>query len=175
MAGSRAATPPLPAGRRTALHGELAWGGDPDRDIDRQFEIGRHLFVAEFDTTGNDPATGSAIGTLMRSIDTEPDGCAEIMTQPGSDEQVGKAIGLAARKAGGLVEVRNRWIQGHRRVPEEPIHLHAIGAVPEVGHDDPASHGDALHFAHGETCFGATFSAIALTVASNPAELKVRD
>jgi arylsulfatase len=50
---------------------------------DRRVEPGKHLLVAEFQKTDDDPETGSALGTLSLHIDTEQVGRAEIRTQPG--------------------------------------------------------------------------------------------
>jgi arylsulfatase A-like enzyme len=44
---------------------------------------GAHLLTAEFAKTGDDPATGSALGTLTLYVDTEAVGAGEVMTQPG--------------------------------------------------------------------------------------------
>jgi arylsulfatase len=44
---------------------------------------GSHVVSAEFRKTGDDPATGSAIGTLTLYVDTEAVADGEIMTQPG--------------------------------------------------------------------------------------------
>jgi arylsulfatase A-like enzyme len=50
---------------------------------DAEISIGRHLFAAQFEKTGDDP-THSAIGTLSLFMDTELVGTQEILTQPGS-------------------------------------------------------------------------------------------
>jgi arylsulfatase len=44
---------------------------------------GRHVFTAEFQRTGQDPQTKSALGTLTLYIDAQPVGHTEIKTQPG--------------------------------------------------------------------------------------------
>jgi len=67
------------------LHYMYNWLAEEHQKVtsDRSIETGKHLFVAEFAKTGDDPATGSALGTLSLYIDTEPVGKAEIRTQPG--------------------------------------------------------------------------------------------
>ncbi|MFB3051084.1 MAG: arylsulfatase, partial [Acidimicrobiia bacterium] len=62
------------------LHYMYNWLAEEHQKIssDRPVETGKHLFVAEFKKTGDDPATGSALGTLTLYIDTEPVGKAEI-------------------------------------------------------------------------------------------------
>ncbi|TDI54070.1 MAG: arylsulfatase [Acidobacteria bacterium] len=67
------------------LHYMYNWLAEEHQKIssDRAVETGKHLFVAEFKKTDDDPATGSAVGTLTLYIDTNPVGSAEIRTQPG--------------------------------------------------------------------------------------------
>ncbi|MEE9178111.1 MAG: arylsulfatase, partial [Acidimicrobiia bacterium] len=67
------------------LHYTYNWLAEEHQKVtsDRPVEAGKHLFVAEFNKTGDDPATGSAMGTLTLYIDTEPVGKAEIRSQPG--------------------------------------------------------------------------------------------
>jgi arylsulfatase len=67
------------------LHYTYNWLAEEHQKItsDQPVEAGKHLFVAEFNKTGDDPDTGSAMGTLTLYIDTEPVGKAEIRTQPG--------------------------------------------------------------------------------------------
>ena len=67
------------------LHYFYNWLGERHQKVTSDVDIipGKHLFVAEFAKTGEDEATGSAIGTLTLYIDTEPVGKTEIWTQPG--------------------------------------------------------------------------------------------
>ena len=76
------------------LHYTYNWLGEKIQTVtsDRSIEPGRHLFVAEFDKTGDDPATGSATGTLKLYVDTEAVGSAEIMTQPGNFALTGDGL-----------------------------------------------------------------------------------
>jgi len=76
------------------LHYVYNWLGEKIQTVTstRDIEAGRHLFVAEFDKTGDDPDTASAIGTLTLFIDTEPVGSAEIMTQPGNFALTGDGL-----------------------------------------------------------------------------------
>jgi len=61
------------------------WLGEKIQDIvsDAPIPTGKHVFTAEFKKTGDDGATGSAIGTLTIYVDNEPAGKSEIWTQPG--------------------------------------------------------------------------------------------
>ncbi|HXY88083.1 MAG TPA: arylsulfatase [Candidatus Acidoferrales bacterium] len=68
------------------LHYVYNWLGEDIQKVTSNVEIstGRHVFTAGFNKTGQDPQTGSALGTLTLFIDTEQVGQAEIKTQPGS-------------------------------------------------------------------------------------------
>jgi arylsulfatase len=76
------------------LHYEFNWLGEKRQKVvsDTAATTGKHLFVAEFKKTGEDPATGSATGTLTLYIDTGPVGKAEIMTQPGTFSLTGDGL-----------------------------------------------------------------------------------
>jgi len=76
------------------LHYVYNWLGEKIQTVSstRSIEQGRHLFVAEFDKTGDDPDTASSIGTLTLFIDTEAVGSAEIMTQPGNFALTGDGL-----------------------------------------------------------------------------------
>ena len=76
------------------LHYVYNWLGEKIQTVTstRGIEQGRHLFVAEFDKTGDDPDTASSIGTLTLFIDTEAVGSAEIMTQPGNFALTGDGL-----------------------------------------------------------------------------------
>jgi arylsulfatase len=69
---------------------------------DRPVEPGRHLFTAEFDKTGDDPETGSALGTLTLFIDTQEVGRADIRTQPGNFSLTGDGL-CVGRDSGSAV------------------------------------------------------------------------
>ena len=76
------------------LHYVYNWLGERIQTVTstRDIEAGRHLFVAEFDKTGDDPDTASAIGKLTLFIDTEEVGSADIMTQPGNFALTGDGL-----------------------------------------------------------------------------------
>ena len=76
------------------LHYVYNWLGEKIQTVTstRDIEAGRHLFVAEFDKTGDDPDTASAIGTMTLFIDREPVGSAEIITQPGNFALTGDGL-----------------------------------------------------------------------------------
>ena len=76
------------------LHYVYNWLGEKIQTVTstRTIEAGRHLFVAEFDKTGDDPDTASAIGKLTLFIDTEEVGSADIMTQPGNFALTGDGL-----------------------------------------------------------------------------------
>jgi arylsulfatase len=76
------------------LHYVYNWLGEKIQTVTstRSIEAGRHLFVAEFDKTGDDPDTASSIGTLTLFIDTEAVGSAEIITQPGNFALTGDGL-----------------------------------------------------------------------------------
>ncbi|MGB5169095.1 MAG: arylsulfatase, partial [Acidimicrobiia bacterium] len=76
------------------LHYVYNWLGENIQTVTstRTIEAGRHLFVAEFDKTGDDPKTASAIGTLTLFIDTDPVASSEIMTQPGNFALTGDGL-----------------------------------------------------------------------------------
>ena len=70
------------------------WLGERHQKVssDTAITTGKHLFVAEFAKTGDDPETKSALGTLTLYIDTEPVGKGEIMTQPGNFALTGDGL-----------------------------------------------------------------------------------
>ncbi|MGB5380740.1 MAG: arylsulfatase [Acidimicrobiia bacterium] len=76
------------------LHYVYNWLGENIQTVTstRNIEAGRHLLVAEFDKTGDDPKTASAIGTLTLFIDTDPVASSEIMTQPGNFALTGDGL-----------------------------------------------------------------------------------
>ncbi len=76
------------------LHYHYNWLGEKHQKVTSDWEVptGKHLFVAEFAKTGDDPETHSALGTLTLYVDTEPVGKAEIMTQPGNFSLTGDGL-----------------------------------------------------------------------------------
>jgi arylsulfatase len=68
------------------LHYVYNWLGERIQKVsaDRDITPGRHVLTAEFQKTGDDSKTGSALGTLTLYIDQEVVGQAEITTQPGN-------------------------------------------------------------------------------------------
>jgi arylsulfatase len=76
------------------LHYTYNWLAEEFQKVssDRAVEPGRHLLVAEFKKTGDDPKSGSALGTLTLYIDTEPVGKMEMRTQPGNFALTGDGL-----------------------------------------------------------------------------------
>lgn len=76
------------------LHYVYNWLGEDLQKVTTDADVtsGRHLFVAEFDKTGDDEVTGSALGTLTQYIDTEPVAKAPIKTQPGMFSLTGDGL-----------------------------------------------------------------------------------
>ena len=83
------------------LHYMYNWLAEAHQKVtsDRPVEAGKHLLVAEFKKTGDDPATGSALGTVTLYIDTEPVGKAEIRTQPGFFALTGDGLSVGRDSA----------------------------------------------------------------------------
>jgi arylsulfatase A-like enzyme len=71
--------------QRGRLHYVYNWLGERVQKITSDVEVtgGKHVFTAEFEKTGDEEATRSAVGTLTLYIDDESVGAAEITTQPG--------------------------------------------------------------------------------------------
>jgi arylsulfatase len=67
------------------LHYVYNWLGEKVQSVsaDRDVPTGKHVLTAEFQKTGGDEQTRSAMGTLTLYVDEEPVGKGEIMTQPG--------------------------------------------------------------------------------------------
>jgi len=76
------------------LHYVYNWLGEDIQKVTSNVEIGtgRHAFTAEFNKTGQDPQTRSALGTLTLYIDTKQVGQVEIKTQPGFFSGVGAGL-----------------------------------------------------------------------------------
>jgi arylsulfatase A-like enzyme len=67
------------------LHYVYNWLGERIQKISSDVEVepGKHVFTAEFEKTGDEEGTGSAVGTLTLYMDETEVGSAEIATQPG--------------------------------------------------------------------------------------------
>jgi arylsulfatase len=67
------------------LHYVYNWLGERIQKVSSDVEIepGKHVLTAEFQKTGDEEATGSAVGTLTIYVDEVEAGSAEIATQPG--------------------------------------------------------------------------------------------
>jgi arylsulfatase A-like enzyme len=67
------------------LHYVYNWLGERIQKVtsDAELSPGKHVFTAEFQKTGDEEATLSAVGTLTLYVDDEAAGSAEITTQPG--------------------------------------------------------------------------------------------
>jgi arylsulfatase len=68
------------------LHYVYNWLGERIQKVSSDVEVepGKHVFTAEFQKTGEDEATGSAVGTLTLFVDdAEVGSAADVMTQPG--------------------------------------------------------------------------------------------
>ncbi len=67
------------------LHYVYNWLGERIQKTSSDVEVtaGKHVFTAEFSKTGDEEATGSAVGALTLYIDDAQVGSAEITTQPG--------------------------------------------------------------------------------------------
>jgi arylsulfatase A-like enzyme len=76
------------------LHYVYNWLGERVQTIRSPDPIptGTHVLSAEFNKTGDDADTGSALGKLTLYVDTEPVADAEIMTQPGFFSLCGDGI-----------------------------------------------------------------------------------
>jgi arylsulfatase A-like enzyme len=72
------------------------WLGEKIQDVvsDQPITAGKHVFTAEFHKTGDDGATGSAIGTLTLYVDNEPVGKSEVWTQPGFFALTGDGLSI---------------------------------------------------------------------------------
>jgi arylsulfatase len=78
------------------LHYVYNWLGERSHKIsaDRDLTTGRHVLTAEFQKTGDDSQTLSAIGTLTLYIDDEQVGQGEIQTQPGQFGLAGGGVSV---------------------------------------------------------------------------------
>ncbi len=76
------------------LHYVYNWLGERVETISSPGPVptGKHVLSAEFEMTGDDPATHSAVGKLTLYFDTEAVAEGEIMTQPGFFALVGDGI-----------------------------------------------------------------------------------
>jgi arylsulfatase A-like enzyme len=83
------------------LHYVYNWLGERIQKIssDADVEPGKHLFTAEFQKTGDEEGTGSAMGTLTLYIDETEVGSAEIVTQPGFFALTGDGLSVGRDSA----------------------------------------------------------------------------
>jgi arylsulfatase len=86
-------------GRR--LHYTYNWLGERIQKIssDAELEPGKHVFTAEFQKTGDEEATGSAVGTLTLYLDDDEVGSEEIVTQPGFFALTGDGLSVGRDSA----------------------------------------------------------------------------
>ena len=83
------------------LHYFYNWLGERRQRISSAEPLpsGAHVLSAEFNKTGDDPETASAVGDLTLYVDSEPVGSGEILTQPGNFSLSGD--GLRVGRDGG--------------------------------------------------------------------------
>jgi arylsulfatase len=83
------------------LHYVYNWLGERVQTISAPdpLSTGAHVLTAEFAKTGEDPASGSATGTLTLYVDTEAVAAAEIMTQPGFFALTGDGLSVGRDSA----------------------------------------------------------------------------
>jgi arylsulfatase len=83
------------------LHYVYNWLGEKVQKVssDADLEPGKHVFTAEFRKSGDDPETGSAVGTLTLYVDDAETGSAEIMTQPGFFALTGDGLSIGRDSA----------------------------------------------------------------------------
>jgi arylsulfatase len=76
------------------LHYVYNWLGEQIQKVssEAELETGQHVFTAEFEKTGDEEATMSAVGTLTLYVDDQEVGSAEITTQPGMFSLVGDGL-----------------------------------------------------------------------------------
>jgi arylsulfatase len=86
------------------LHYVYNWLGERIQSVASPDAIptGAHVLSAEFQMTGDDPETRSAVGTLTLYVDTVAVADAEIMTQPGMFSLVGDGL-CVGRDSGSAV------------------------------------------------------------------------
>jgi len=67
------------------LHYTYNWLGEREQTVTSEVEVPRgvHILSAEFEKSGDDEETKSALGTVTLHLDTEAVGSAEMTTQPG--------------------------------------------------------------------------------------------
>jgi arylsulfatase len=83
------------------LHYVYNWLGERIQKIssDVEVEAGKHVFTAEFQKSGDDEATGSAVGTLTLHVDDDEVGSGEITTQPGFFALTGDGLSIGRDSA----------------------------------------------------------------------------
>jgi arylsulfatase len=76
------------------LHYVYNWLGERVQKISSDHEVptGRHVLSAEFQKTGDEQSTNSAVGTLTLYFDDEPVGKGEVVTQPGNFALTGDGL-----------------------------------------------------------------------------------
>ena len=75
------------------LHYVYNWLGDLHQKVSTGvLDAGNHVLTAEFEKTGDDPDTKSAVGTLTLFVDTKEAGSSKIMTQPGTFSLCGDGL-----------------------------------------------------------------------------------
>jgi arylsulfatase A-like enzyme len=83
------------------LHYVYNWLGERIQKVSSEDEVtsGKHVFTAEFRKTGDDEATGSAVGTLTLYVDEGEVGSLEITTQPGFFALTGDGLSVGRDSA----------------------------------------------------------------------------
>jgi arylsulfatase len=86
------------------LHYVYNWLGERVQTVSSSEPVptGTHVLTAEFQKTGDDPDTHSAVGKLTLYVDTEAVADAEIMTQPGTFSLTGDGL-CVGRDSGSAV------------------------------------------------------------------------
>lgn len=86
------------------LHYVYNWLGERIQTISASEPIpaGTHVLTAEFQKTGDDPVTHSAVGALTLYVDTDAVAAAEIITQPGTFSLTGDGL-CVGRDSGSAV------------------------------------------------------------------------
>ena len=90
--------------REGRLHYVYNWLGERIQTVRSEgpVSVGTHVLTAEFQMTGDDETTASAVGTLTLYVDTEAVGEAEIVTQPGTFSLAGDGL-CVGRDSGSAV------------------------------------------------------------------------
>jgi arylsulfatase A-like enzyme len=88
------------------LHYVYNWLGERIQTVssDGAVPVGTHVFTAEFQKTGDEAATFSAVGTLTLYVDTDAVGDAEIVTQPGNFALTGDGLCVGRDSASAVAD-----------------------------------------------------------------------